>query len=853
MNGRVASAQARRVRVPMLALCLAVISVALVGAELPRSLDPELQIERLAGAPELVTPVGCTVDATGRIFVLESHTHFPPQDYSGPASDRIRVVVPGAPGPPRVAAEGIRWGMHLAMGPEGTLYVTHRNGVLRYRLEGDPVRAVDRAAILTMETRGDYPHNGIGGIAFGPDGWLYLGTGENLGLPYAIFGSDQRRVAVRAGAGGVVVRCRADGSGLEGFARGFWNAFGMTFDRHERLFVVDNDPDSRPPCRLLDVIRGGNYGFQFRHGRDGLSPLIAWDGELPGTLGMVAGTGEAPSSILDAAATRFPARYDGALFVAATWDHRIEVFRPVPVGATLRSDREPLVVGGATFRPVSLAAAPDGSLVFTDWVKSDYPVHGAGALWRLSARTPSATPPRSLPPLSEPERVRRSLEQADPVRARESLVQALGDSDPFVRATAIHRLSPLPEARLDATWAGGSPRERTGLLLAARGSLEQAGPTGHRRDREKAWIGRGLRDADPEVRTAALVWAIEEELGDVGAGAPEVLQVAGLTPLLVELHAVAVERFQAMSHAAETAAVTDAVVQVWAIPNRPSPEQIARSVARIRARQTPLFLRVNAVMDLAGTDDPDAVNALQALARNTAEPAQLRAEAILSLTGTHHDHVTALKELLDDLEEVVAVEVARALAGWLQVPGVRPALQAAATSGRDRVAALASVALGTPPAHPEDVEGWIRLLDAAPGDPERGSRVFRSATVACARCHRVQGRGGLLGPDLSTIRRGSDREKLLWSLLEPSRDIAPQFAEHRVETVGGEQYSGRLVSQDPDGTLVLMGGDGGRTRIPGRLVAAHLPGSLSLMPEGLMASLTVDEVRDLMAYLENLR
>ena len=48
---------------------------------------------------------------------------------------------------------------------------------------------------------------------------------------------------------------------------------------------------SCPPCRLIDVVMGGDYGYKFRYGRSGLHPYTAWNGEIPGTLPMVAGTG----------------------------------------------------------------------------------------------------------------------------------------------------------------------------------------------------------------------------------------------------------------------------------------------------------------------------------------------------------------------------------------------------------------------------------------------------------------------------------------------------------------------------------------------------------------------------------
>ena len=56
-------------------------------------------------------------------------------------------------------------------------------------------------------------------------------------------------------------------------------------------------PRLAPPCRLLHIVDGGDYGYRFRNGRKGLHPFTAWNGELPGTLAMVAGTGEAPSGV----------------------------------------------------------------------------------------------------------------------------------------------------------------------------------------------------------------------------------------------------------------------------------------------------------------------------------------------------------------------------------------------------------------------------------------------------------------------------------------------------------------------------------------------------------------------------
>ncbi len=151
---------------------------------------------------------------------------------------------------------------------------------------------------VRLDTPGDYPHNGLSGFAFDFAGNVYFGLGENLGANYRLIGSDGVTLS-GGGEGGNIYRCRPDGSKLERVATGFWNPFHMTFDVFGRLFAVDNDPDSRPPCRLLHIVQGGDYGYRFRNGRKGLHPFTAWNGELPGTLGMVAGTGEAPSGVVE--------------------------------------------------------------------------------------------------------------------------------------------------------------------------------------------------------------------------------------------------------------------------------------------------------------------------------------------------------------------------------------------------------------------------------------------------------------------------------------------------------------------------------------------------------------------------
>jgi putative membrane-bound dehydrogenase-like protein len=364
----------------------------------PRALDSRLIFERIAAEPEIVTPTGIAVDAHGRVMVIESHTHFRPKNYKGPTADRIRVFEDrdhdGKPECVGSFLEGTRLTMSVAVARDGSVFVATRSALYHLwdrdgdgRADGFGTGALPEP-IVRLDTPGDYPHNGLSGFAFDFAGTVYFGLGENLGAQYRLIGRDGTTLS-GGGEGGNIYRSQPDGSKLERIATGFWNPFHVTFDIFGQLFAVDNDPDSRPPCRLLHIVQGGDYGYRFRNGRKGLHPFTAWNGELPGTLGMVAGTGEAPSGVVEYDRDNLPEDYLGTLLVTSWGDHRIEQHRLEPHGATFRATMKPVVSGGEHFRPVGIAIAPDGSLYVSDWVDKSYDLHGLGRIWRLRNAQPT--------------------------------------------------------------------------------------------------------------------------------------------------------------------------------------------------------------------------------------------------------------------------------------------------------------------------------------------------------------------------------------------------------------------------------------------------------------------------------
>ena len=137
------------------------------------------------------------------------------------------------------------------------------------------------------------------------------------------------------------------------------------------------------------------------------------------------------------------------------------------------------------------------------------------------------------------------------------------------------------------------------------------------------------------------------------------------------------------------------------------------------------------------------------------------------------------------------------------------------------------------------------------GDPNRGHELFLHKS-GCAACHRVGKQGGLLGPDLTrigTIRSGRD---LLESLVLPSATFAQGYETFSVSTRAGDLLTGIQVRQ-LDGSFVLRDATGAETRLAADQIEKVERRPISLMPEGLLAPLSRDEIRDLLAYLQNLK
>lgn len=134
---------------------------------------------------------------------------------------------------------------------------------------------------------------------------------------------------------------------------------------------------------------------------------------------------------------------------------------------------------------------------------------------------------------------------------------------------------------------------------------------------------------------------------------------------------------------------------------------------------------------------------------------------------------------------------------------------------------------------------------AKKGNAEKGKAAFAKVCIACHVSY--EGLGMSLGPVLASFS-AAGAETLLGNIIDPNREVAPQYQAYTFEFTSGPPATGFIVSENS--TEVTLRQPGGVDRTFPRSEVASMKGlGQSLMPEGLEATLTVGEMTDLIAYI----
>ena len=393
------------------------------------------------------------------------------------------------------------------------------------------------------------------------------------------------------------------------------------------------------------------------------------------------------------------------------------------------------------------------------------------------------------------------------------------------------------------------------------------------RDHAEPWISAALLSAPPATLNATLLPAFTRDLATAQAAAPFVAK-------LIEIRA-------ALSSPSDRTHLINFVAQPGTNPLwlRALGDGLRRTGTTIAEADSAGKLTV--FFNRAATSAADAkatvAERLEALALlevapydqaraplfaclNAGQSAEIQTAAIKVLAQHHQPAVTtallghwrdftppvrgAVLATLIAREERATALLAAVSAGAIP-PSDLPAaqVQSLAHHKNPKIAATARTALASviPPSRAE-VTATFQPSLLLPGDAVRGHTVYQGR---CFVCHRAGDEGMAVGPDLITVKT-KGREALLTAILDPHKEVAPQYISYDVATKDGNTYTGIVARDDATGlTLKIMGG----AEIT--LARANIRGSASagksLMPEGLEAGLSIPAMADLLTYIETLK
>lgn len=262
-----------------------------------------------------------------------------------------------------------------------TLYVSAREaldggGVLwRLRSNGSSVEAVLEDLPCCHQIVGSQPN----GLAFGPDGLLYMGIGALTDHAEAPNPQVQAYADIRP-TEAAILQINPHTGEMTPYAQGIHNPFDLAFDRSGRLYATDIGLLTGPGDRLLRVQEGAHYGWPYYRLR-GCAECPPTRGALdvaPDFLRFPDYT--LPRGLTVYQGANFPQAMQNTLFVAlwngTDWAQRVVWIDPQQAAAATQDapyEPSPFVTG--LIRPTDVVVAPDGSLVIADYVY--------GHIWRV--------------------------------------------------------------------------------------------------------------------------------------------------------------------------------------------------------------------------------------------------------------------------------------------------------------------------------------------------------------------------------------------------------------------------------------------------------------------------------------
>ena len=617
--------------------------------------------------------------------------------------------------------------------------------------------------------------------------------------------------------------CRTDPAGREWelVATGFRNPYDLAVNRAGDLFTFDSDNEwdmGMPwyrPTRVCHVVSGAEFGWRTGTGK--------WPAYQPDSLPAVIDVGPgSPTGIAFGYGTDFPEKYRNALFLGDWSFGNIYAVHLIPQGSSYRASVESFA--SAVPLPVTdLAVRPqDGMLYFT--------TGGRGlesGLYRIGYQ--GKEPDQALPAPLENRPLpllRQKLEALHRPGTPEETVELLEDAWPFLSHPDRHiryaaRL--ILEHQPLATW-----QERALLEKNPRALIQAA-----------LALARTRSQVDPVLQQkictalANIDWSQLSENEQVDLLRAYQLALIRLGPPNEQLRQKLLGRLEPL-YPADTVSVNRELCGLLVALR--SPQVVSKSLALLAAASTQQE-KIHYILSLRlpGLDWTDQqrrtyfdwfreAREYQGGESFDSFAKQIRAEAI------------------EHLDERTKQKLALLLAGDSQHEEEKSSESGSSNKAPAR-----------PIVHRWSVEELAKTVasEEESVDLKRGEAIF--SEVGCFRCHRIAGRGGILGPDLTGVGRRFSRRDLLETIIEPSQVISDQYRATIFTLADGKSITGHIADLHRGEWSVItdMSRPRDYTKIPRNQIEEFKPSPISMMPAGLLDTLTREEIIDLMAYLRS--
>jgi putative heme-binding domain-containing protein len=260
-------------------------------------------------------------------------------------------------------------------------------------------------------------------------------------------------------------------------------------------------------------------------------------------------------------------------------------------------------------------------------------------------------------------------------------------------------------------------------------------------------------------------------------------------------------------------------------------ESLAKAVADHDSTKAAKIIEVVGLLADAKTND-----LIAPLVTDVDKPLAVRAAAVASLSR----NAPGQKRLLEIVEQ-----------GTLPADTQFAAANALLSSGDEAIRSRAAKRLSLPPAAGGEPLPPVAELVRRTGDIERGKTLFNT-TGTCAKCHKVNGEGKEVGPDLSEIGSKLSKEAIYVSILDPNAGVSVNYETYVARTLDGTTLSGVLVSQT-DEAVELKTAEAVVHKLKRDGIDALKKLPTSLMPADLQKQLKADDLVDIVEYLTTLK